>query len=200
MELLLKKTQINGIVENRTFIYLVPALKEYGEIFKAKISCLPIKAFGVFDNDLKDLPHLEKRKCIYVLFDTDVQKSRTNSAINWMKNQEYFVDVVPYKSLGNPLNILIIDFPDNLSEIFDKFIEGKYSFMYTKEELTKFFSLSNPYHRKALGVLTKTKEAAQNHIETIQRDFETSITERELKVKGYQYDYPPRKKEEFFNY
>lgn len=196
----LKSLELGKIFENRTLIYLVPALREYGTLFTAKLSSLPIKAFGIYDEDLKDVQQFTYRKCIYIMIDTSIRKSTTTTILNWFRNQSYFVDIVPFRNPEDNIKLLVVDFPDKLEGAFDKFIEGKYSFMYTKHEVNKFFNPQSKLHQKALKVINKSKIGGEEHIQSIEENFGTRLTPEDLRANGYQYDYPPNKKQEFFNY
>lgn len=198
MELLKTATQTGKIVKNRTLSYLVPALGYYGPIFKTKMSSLPTKAFGIGDNDLKDVPHLNNRKSIFILYDTSVRDRVTESIIDWFKNQEYYVDNIPFKSVNDPYYILIIDFPQHMEDAYDKFLEGKYSKMYADNEVIKYFHVNS--HAKAISVLKKTKPGAINHIAKIKEDYNVILTESDLIKENHEYDYPFNPKEEIFNY
>jgi len=194
----IQKTTIGKFVENRTSIYLVPALIEYGKTFTTKISNLKILKFGIYDEDLEDLNVILGKKSIYILFDAAIRPTHTSSVIDWFSNQEYYVDCVPYRDYNYSLQLLIIDFPDSLEGAYDKFLLGKYNEMYTKQELEKYFDVD--IHSKALGVLKKTRQAGQDHIKRVKTDYNTSLTSSDIIGTGIQYDYPPQKEEEFFNF
>ena len=199
--LTVKSLSIGKVFKNRTLVYLVPALSYYGSTFNAKLMVLPIKAFGIFDEDLKAFEQYSYRKSIYVLVDCSIKKSVTISVLNWFKNQEYYVDIVPYSNPEGDHKLLIIDFPEEFSGAYDNFILGKYSFMYSKEEVNKFFSPKvNEFHDKAVNVFNKTEKAALEHIQAVKKHFNADLKLEDLKGKGYQYDFPPKKEQEFFNY
>ncbi len=198
-----KKTLIsclrdNSLYKNRTYHYLVPSLAYYGPQFKTKLLNLRLHAFAIGDNDLKDLSVLQNRKCIYIMFNYHINRSHTTNVINWFKNQDYFVDCVPYVDTDKPYWLLIIDYPEPLLGAYEKFLLGKYSQMYSKEELKLYFDSSK--HKEALSVINKTAEAGLIHISRVKEDFDTTLTFKDLSANGYQYDYPPRKEEEVFNY
>lgn len=200
MELLKQKIQIGEIVKNRTLKYLVPSLAVYGETFKIKIKSLPILAFGIGDEDLKDLTLIQgvNKKLIFILYDSSLKYRMTSTIIDWFKNQDFFVEDVPYKDISSPLRLLIINFPEFMEDAYDKFLKGKYSKMYSKEEIKKFFNPNS--HSQALNVINKTEVGATEHIKRILEDFDVRLTKQDLKVEGYEYDYPFSPQEEIFNH
>lgn len=193
-----KKMAVGKFIPNKTSSYLVPALGEYGKTFTTKVSNLKILQFGIYDDDLKDLSVIYGSKCIYILFDSGVRPHHTRSSLDWFANQEFYVDCIPFVSHDYPLKLLIIEFPEVLEGAYDKFLLGKYSEMYTKDEIKKYFDEKK--HKEALEVMRKSPIAAERHKQRIREDFGTTLTTKDLKSSGYQYDYPPKKEEEIFNF
>lgn len=182
------------IYRNRTLRYLVPGLRKYGEPFITKMNNLPALGFFLFDSVL-DGTHYQDQKNIYIIYDTAIRASFTNTVINWFRNQYFFVTQYPVGE--NPrLACLVIQYPFELENTYDAFMRSKYSFMYVKEEIDKFFF--GEIHHEARGVLLKTKNSAFAHIKKVKEDFGTELSLAELAHESYQYDYPWNKEEEIF--
>ena len=188
------KIETGKIYLNRTYHYLCPVLKTYGELFSAKANSITKLAFGIFDNNLEGTPY-QDQKNIFILINTAVNPSHTLKVLEWFRYQDYYVlDYV----VGETSRMLVIQYPEKLSHAYSCFLESKYSHMYTKEELAMFFKKEGTHF--AYGVLTRNKVAMQRHIEEVKSIYDVTITYREIVNEGYQLDFPWKKEEEIFNF
>lgn len=186
---------------NRTAKYLLPSFKLYGDTFRAKFNTIKTLAFGIHDALLDGTPY-EEQRLVYILIDKLVKPLLYTSFIAWVKLQEYYVTDYSYDDIeSGRKHMLVIAYPEKHADIYDKFLEGKYSKMYVKNEITEFFGVGR---EEARGTLLKTKEAAIRHTDNLNERFKTNITAQclidEVKEFGGEYDYPPEKSEEIFNY
>lgn len=191
------EVKLGELYINRTLRYLVPALKYYGDTFKTKFNLVYKLAFGVYDA-LVEGTHLEGQKNLYVLVDRTVRPDLFKNFSDWIKYQEYYVTDYVYDTLERGrLQMFVIAFPYELSDAYDKFCKGKYSLMYTKEEINLYFKDSGDMQ----NIFYKRDIAIPNFVRQVKETFgsTTIIDPEDLRKKRYELDLPPTKKEEFFN-
>lgn len=194
----LKKTsnyQSGKIVENKTLWYLLPATKVYGNLFMTKFSSLPIKAVGIFDKELEGSPILSGTKPLFILFSRTIRSVKTQDVLDWMKNQDFYISDYDF---NENLKMLVINFPVSIQDAYDKFIDGKYSFMYTKDEIKAFFNRKTT--PKGYNMFYKTSTAIEDHIKEVKKEYGTEISMRDIGKRGYHIGLPPKGEDEIFNY
>jgi hypothetical protein len=191
--------EIGKLYVNRTVKYLIPALSYYGSTLKTKLNLVFKLAFGVHDC-LIEGTHLEGQKNIFILVDKLVRPDLYQNFIDWIKHQEYYVTDYAYDSIlehNSRKQMLVLAFPPELADAYDKFLLGKYSLMYTKNEVETFFGEET----KAIArhVLRKTYYAKIEFKRLVKETFGTVLEEQDFLVGSWEYDLPPNKEEEFFN-
>lgn len=192
------EVKIGELVQNKTLKYLVPALSYLGPTFKAKIKTVHLLAFGLFDEALAG-SHLDGQKNVYIMIDCAVRPDYFYNFMAWVRNQDFYVtDYVSdsFLHIESRKHMLVIAFPLIMEDVYNKFIEGKYSKMYTKEEIERYFSEPIRAHTKA--ILTKSQEGQQKFIYLIKELFGTSLTLSDIKEYNPEYDLPPLRTEEYF--
>jgi hypothetical protein len=189
--------KIGELYKNRTLSFLVPALAFYGQSFKDKFSTVFKIAFGVFDKVLEG-SHLEGQKNLFILIDKEVQKDQYASFMSWVKNQDYYVTDYCYDvpETGR-LQMLVIAFPSPLENVYEKFLKGKYSEMYVKKEVEEYFSELRKAETR--GILLRTTPSREKFITQVREVWGTELTFEDFKKEKYEYDFPPKEKEEIFN-
>lgn len=189
--------QIGRLYMNRTLMYLVPALKFYGSTFATKLNAVHKFAFGIHDTVLDGTPY-ESQKLIYVLIDTLVHSDKVRSLLDWIKLQEYYVMDYPYDDLENGRkHMLVVAFPHELGDVYDKFIDGKYSKMYCFDEIEKYFPDDSA---EAKGVIIKSVRTKALFLQKVYNAYAVRLEPTDLVGSGIEYDFPPKQEEEFFNY
>lgn len=187
--------EVGKLYENKTLKYLVPALRIYGETFKAKVNLVYKTAFGISDSLLEG-SYLEGQRNLYMLVDRTVYPKYFNNFSDWIKTHESYVTDYPYGSeLDARFHMFVIAFPPHLGDAYMKFLEGKYSKMYTKDEIEYFFEGRDTIKT----ILNKRISAIPTFLEKISKEFGEKLTYEEVKDFP-EYDIPPKKEEEFFNY
>lgn len=188
--------QLGTLYVNKTLKYLLPCLKLYGESFIVKLNSVFNLAFGLHDSVL-DGTEYEGQKLIYILSDKFYQPAKFQNFLNYVKHQPYYVMDYAFDDIEKGRqHMLVIKFPDTHHDVYDKFIEGKYSKMYTKDEIRTFFSKES----EAKDVITRSSSIRPAFIEKIYNSFNTRITETDIITYGMEYDFPPEMQKEFFNY
>jgi hypothetical protein len=190
--------QLGTLYVNKTFKYLVPCLKLYGETFVTKLNSVFNLAFGIHDSVL-DGTEFEGQKLIYILSDKLHQAAKFQNFLNYTKHQPYYVMDYAYDDIEKGRkHMIVVKFPEDLFEAYDKFIEGKYSKMYTKDEISMFFRKEG----ESKDVITRNIKMIPVFIERIKESFgdTTEITKKEILNEAMEFDFPPERQKEFFNY
>lgn len=184
------------LYQNRTLKYLLPALNYYGATLKTKLNMIFILAVGVQDSLLEGT-YLEDQQNLYILIDKAVRPDLFKNFIDWINHQEYYVADYAYDNLENSrMHIVVISFPPSMGDAYDKFLKGKYSKMYVKQELDMYFK--NKVN--ALKVLQRTLQGRNEFRVFIKEEYGTILTERDFREEIFEYDLPPNKNEEYLNY
>lgn len=197
------------LYKNRTLKYLYPSLYFYGEELINRLKKVTKLAIGIGDANI----YIEKQG-IYILFDTiisniDYETYRVNiqSLLDWIREQPYYISDYMY---GKDYHMIIIEFPKNHNTIFNNFIKGKYSKMYTASQVWDLFK--NQTHsdktteiaiNKKLNdirnILLRDSLCVEKHLSEINKDFKSKLTLYDFK-EPLEADYPIRLSEEIFNY
>ena len=198
---------------NRTFKYLYPALTLYGNELIDKLRILTKLAVGIGDSSI----HIEKQ-CIYVLLDTttsnisfDSYRIKIQQFLEWIREQPYYIsDYLCNLSEYNNYHMVVIEFPRNHHTIFNNFIKGRYSRMYTREEIYSIFGnqklenktneiIVNKKLEEIRNVLLRDRITVKKHLGEVNKDFNSKLTLEDFK-EPLEADYPIKLSEEIFNY
>ena len=193
------KIEIGKLYSNRTVRYLVPGLGFYGPTLKTKLNLVFKLAFGIHDS-LIEGTHLQGQKNIYILVDKLVRPELFQNFISWIKNQEYYVTDYIYDSIleaHSRKHMIVLAYPPSMEDCYDKFLLGKYSKMYTKQEIKDYFAEESKVETRQ--VLIKTVHAKHRFVSLIKETFNTQLEEQDFLIGSWEYDLPPNKEEEFFN-
>jgi hypothetical protein len=191
--------ELGKLYVNRTVRYLVPALNYYGPTLKTKLNLVFKLAFGIHDSLLEGT-HLEGQKNIFILVDKLVRADLYQNFMDWVKHQEYYVTDYAYDSIlehNSRKQMIVLAFPPELADAYDKFLLGKYSLMYTKNEVNDYFGDENK--ATARHVLCKTIFAKNQFKLLIKETFDVMLEEQDFLQGSWEYDLPPNEEEEFFN-
>ena len=194
----LELIKIGSVYENRTLKYLAPGLKEYGSTFISKFSQLASLGCFIFDASLDNNPFFTKSQPnIFFLIDTYYNAVQTEKVLTWFKYQNFYVaDYTFAKEHISPrFCILVIKYPK--PESYKAFLEGKYSKMYTIEEINSYFNTN--VNLEAKQVLLKKENAIKKHIQIIQEEFGVRLLEKEVIEPDYELDFPFIEFEEILN-
>jgi len=187
--------RIGQTYKNRTYAYLRPSLALFGPLFITKFNTFFRLAYGLHDAYLDGTP-IELERTVFILLDLSVSPSISENSLDWMRNQDFYVVDYPYTKYGGRLQMLVLRFHEKQADIYDKFLESKYSYMYTRGELEQFY----PNFTPARAVLTKHYTAKEDFKVKVHKSFGTVLEDKDLKGEGVQFDFPWNKKEEYFNY
>lgn len=187
------KTNSNPTQVNRTLKYLVPALRSNGGKFVNLMQLLYWNAHGIID----------------FAYDDDISQPRIFSLTNiknshnfekfrqFCRDTELLLDEYPFSPTQH---MFVFKFP--FTEAYQKFLEGKYSQMYTPQQVNSFIPKS--YYgpdgvlqfTEVYSIITKRSAYFEEFQSKIYDDFGIYIPEDDRD----EYDYPPLINEESFNY
>lgn len=193
------KIEIGRLYINKTVKYLVPSLGFYGPTLKTKLNMVNKLAFGIHDN-LIEGTHLAGQRNIFILLDRLVRPELYENFMSWIKHQDYYVADYPYDDVQEAYSrkhMLIISYPEKLGDVYDKFLLGKYSKMYSKEEIELYFQEEGKAMAK--HVLCRTAFAKNSFTFAVRDRFGTDLEEQDFLIDHWEYDFPPNAEEEFFN-
>ena len=132
------KVEFGKIVNNKTKMFLSPILRTFGVTFTAKFSGDIFKlGYGIHDTLLDGV--FDGKHPIYIACDKGVNPQKCWKAIEFIKEHSpgYLTDYS--MDTGSRLHMLVLDIPLEYHHAYDKFKEGKYSEMFTKQQLDLLF-------------------------------------------------------------
>lgn len=201
------KIKYGELYVNKTWRFLAPSLKYYGEEFIQKFNTMMKLAVGIHDTYL-DGSEVSEDFNIYILVDKLQKHKEFTRFMNFAKDKDYYVDSYSCDEIVNPRKIMIIlRIPDEANNAYYHFLKGKYSMMYTREELSQIFNTvvtkttSNQNAYLDYEILSKTGTNSRNKfVRTIKKEFgqHTSIPTESLI--NLEWELPLKKEEEIFNY
>lgn len=181
-----------GVYKNKTLMYLLPLIKVYGNEFISKFEQLKLKYCGIGDFNYDE----EVGQNIFCVF--EVANYRVFEKFEeYIRKQDFFVDSYIF-SIKDNLHCFVFKFP--YSNIIDKFLSGKYSEMFSNEDIDRLYLKTFrrrgvEYYTDVYSVLTKREEYKNIFLETVKEDFGAVDM-----VGDFEYDYPPILGMEVLNY
>jgi hypothetical protein len=203
--------QRGKLYENKTWRYLYPCLKFYGEELMKNLGSFFKLAVGVRDFNRKDEPN-----CLYILIDTNIPlasdsqirdyKERFSKFLDWLSYQEYYVSDYIYEK---DMHMLVLRIPKEYSSTYINFTKGQYSKMYSLKDIRDYFKyLQIPNKELELkqngklkiikDVLNKEKSYIKTFVDIVNKEFKTTASVNDF-IEA-ELDFPPKKEEEIFNY
>lgn len=130
----------------------------------------------------------DKKRKIFVK-DVDIEKNRFIRNVDLIKKHTINGQPILINSykLKNSLleRVLVLNLP--IDNSVNNFIQGKFSKIYTKEEVEKLFPKSNVINRdKQRGILLREEEYKQIFVNTLNKKFNTSLTVEEFDSDEYE--------------
>jgi hypothetical protein len=180
------------LYENKTWRYLVPSMRVFGEDFVNKWGYLFKVACGIFDYNLSGIKKYEGNN-IYCLVDTNFNPESLEEFILFCLSKDYYINHYQYKNSDSNLIMFVFRLPESCNEAYNNFLLGKYSKMYTKKQIEVIFPLKTK--KEANEVLSKDYNAFVRFQEKFFDFFGENITDRDV-----EYDLPLINKEEIFNF
>lgn len=191
--------QVGKNYVNKTWRFLLPCLRGHGDIFIKKFNPVFKFAVGIHDTLLDGNP-LSDTKNIYLLCDKLYQPRYYEEFLNWVRNQPFYVhDYCPDADITKSRKHIIgITIPERFSNAYDMFLEGKYSQMYTTEEINVLFA--NSERVKERDVLLKSVSLHDEFIKSVNLEFNTDISIEDIIHNDIELELPPKLSQEVFHY
>ncbi len=191
---------------NNTWKYMLRCVRIYGPQFTQKLNSVFKLAVGI-DDDLLEKEEFKNKPLLFLLLDSSYQPIVFGQFMSYIKLQEFYVTDYVFDNIVNSrTHMVVLEVPPLFHESYDKFIKGKYSEMYTKDHLTYLYGkidakLSGhaPFV-EAVNVMTKDKIAIPGFIKKLKEEFGNDIDVTFEDVEDGEYDLPPQRKFEVFNY
>lgn len=200
------KIQLGKFYLNKTAKFLWPVIKEYQGIMSIFNSLFKL-AIGIGDIILTECK-ISLERHLVIIVDTNFtiytdenedRKVRSDYGVNFkesitlLRNHECFLMDYPYDDIDTGrIHVIVIKIPDQYHEAYAKYIEGKFSQMFTKEEKNLLF-----IDKKPLLVLNKDEKYKIEFVEGLNKEYGT-------KVDPYTFDgeleKPINEEEELVNY
>ena len=193
------KIQLNKIYVNRTRIYLARAMLSYFD--KESLTKLQMTRpimWGTYD--LKYLQAKNYGQPGYRLFALVENKTRLQrQALTYLRQHEYYEDDYPMKLKDNTHVFIVFRIPKELHRSYNSFIEGKFSEMFTVEQLKKMgiTEYENKVINPLYAVLTKKKQFVTIFKSKLQEHYEVNVSEEELQGSELDSFYVPPTYEAF---
>lgn len=179
-------------VENKTWKFLVPCLRGHGEVFVKNFNPI-LKETRIYDYSL-ETPI--KGRNLYILCDDSYNKESVDNFLQFVKNTSFFKTSYPYGKTKSK-TMVVIELPERFFNAYDKFLEGKYSEMYSKEDIDLLFNLKGKHNE--YKILTKDCSLRNDFIDSINKEFGTTLEDKDFEDFN-ELEFPLRIAEETFNY
>ena len=188
---------IGKLYVNKTWRFLMPCLKGHGKSFIDKFNCVFKLAVGIHDT-LLDNSNISNSNNLYVMINKTYREKNYKDFIEFIKYQNYFKgDYCPDSDIiSSKRHMIVIEVPNIYNNAYDKFLQGKYSEMYSKKDLDLLFS--HPSKKKEFDILTRNEKSLNEFIETLKKEFNTIIFQND--VYDFEYELPLKYEEEVFNF
>lgn len=187
------KVSVGQFNSNKTFWYLSPILKDWSKELILRLNSINKFGFGVHD-----VLRVTTQPLMYILIDKAHKIQRSGPFLEWIRTDDAYVHDYQYGSnLESRFHMIILAIPktDRAQRAYTHFMLGQYSQMYLPEDITDFFSPTNP----ALKVLKKLPGGYETYCEEMKRILSQDISTLSPFSELRELALPPLVKEEIFN-
>jgi hypothetical protein len=191
---------IGKYYDNRTKKYLLPCLREYGDTFVKKFGTIIKLAVGIHDR-LLDGSDKSKTNNIYILCDSKSYERNFDQFLSWIKFEPYYI--TDYK-IDSELNsqsrkhMIVLLIPTKYQNAYLKFRQGKYSEMYTKQEIDLFFSDLTKLEVKK--TLLRHSDIRSLHCERVNKEYNSNNKPEDFTDCELDFPISVYPEQEIFNY
>lgn len=179
---------------NKTKRYLTPCLRTYGETFINRYSGVFKVAIGIGDIvAIKSGVSFEKH--LFILLESKTNFQSYITFMKWIREQEFFEEDYAYDHIAKGhLHMVVIKLPEECYNAHDNLLKGKFSEMYSPEELKKFFDESSEEYK----VLIKDHNYKLDFSKKLKEEYEIDLTPDDIDDK-FEFEFPIKEIEEIFN-
>lgn len=194
--------EIDNIVGNKTWKYLVPCLKAYGAEFKKNFDPLLKSGAFIYDNTFKGSDKI-KGRVLFLCIHKNYKPFYYEGFMTFIRKQEYYVtEYCPEDDLENSVyQMVIISIPLTFHKAYDHFLRGEYSKMYSKDQVKDLFP--GPLRASVREVLLKTPgNAFANFMNRLKKIYFAPDDPNPNNKRDYEHmewDFPLIKSEEILN-
>ena len=186
------RIKVGAFYTNKTRKYLLPAISGHGEEVIKKLDSVFKLGIGV--NDAIAPASLNLNNHIFILVDANVRTSIFTSVLDWLREQVFFELDYAYDDIVEGYqHMIVLKLPDNHKETYEYFINDKFSKMYSKDSIEKYFKKNETRFK----ILVKDTVMLKSFVDKINKDYNTSFRYEEW---DGEIEYPLKKQEEIFNY
>ena len=147
--------------ENLIYKYLIPVYRDIPQEEQDKIRPLAIKAINYYITDTQG----EKYKILIEVKDYD-------NAVELAKQSKYFDKIIVKGHALKPSSYIVyLNISEKYHNAYDMFSMGKYSKMYTEEQLKALFNYDDEEDKGRLDVLRKTNNGLKRYKEMVYKEF-----------------------------
>lgn len=183
------KIEFGKLFRNRTLEFLVPVLRKHGQDFISKFNYYCFKlAYGIEDRNFKNKALLKDRRPIFILIDKDNNIELSNSFLDWIRKQDYYITDYSKKE-SSSLHMIVLDTPLDYYDSYDKFMLGMYSKMYSKQDIEEIFRDKNS---KGYRVIVKDRGYLDTFLNQLKEEFDfvPQIEDRQEYIEETELDFP----------
>lgn len=185
--------EIGRYYVNKTWKYLLPIIKSFGNTFLVKYSSIWKLGTGIYDHSFNG-KYIDD-KLLFILFDKKVKPKIFNNILEYFKYQDYYHSDYAYDDIEEGrMHMVVFKVPEQYYDAYDFFMKGQYSQMYSEDEISFLFKATE----KGLDVMHRTEEAYNRMIVNTKKSFNVDITKNDLI--GAELDFPIENNKEIFNY
>lgn len=182
----------NRILQNKTSKYLLPILKEYGDVFTGKFNAIFKVACGTGDFVVQH-SGINYERHIFILIDTTISTKQFLAFMDWIKFQPYYENDYVYGNIQkSKYHMVVLKIPEKFYESLETFKRGKYSQMYSYKDIGRYFH-NHPDIKK---VLIRDHNYKLEFISQINKDYGVHVDD--FDIEDYELDYPANTLEETF--
>jgi len=199
------------IFENKTHKYLYPLLSIYGQEFCARFNKL--FKLGIF---IGDLNYYCMKPCLYIVIKVPVENhsisSNNEGYLEYVNEFDGFIKCQTYYETDYMLTmdkqVYVVKLPNELYSCIDSFMMGKYTQMFSKEQVNKYFKFvpgktksdldRNERIQQIRNVLLHDNAYAQIYLNKINKEYDTTFELED--VVSWEFDAQPDLKNEILNY
>ncbi|MGL6064240.1 MAG: hypothetical protein ACRC0V_08505 [Fusobacteriaceae bacterium] len=179
---------------NKTYRFLLPLYRYLGETFILKLNSIKKLSIGIHDT-LLDGTDISEEKNIYILA-SDCESRVFQNFLLYLKEENYLRDSYVFDEKNNFV-MLIIKIPESFYNTYDKFLEGKYTEMYSEKQTEALFN--NPANQKEYKILSLDASIKKDFLNRLNKEYGTSLELEDLENYS-EYELPLKSSEEIFNY